>query len=177
MAILEIKKFPDKILREKAAPVTEFDSTLQRLIDDMIETMYASFGVGLAANQVGVSQRVIVIDVSGHEGHPLIILINPEIIHSEGADRREEGCLSIPGFKTVVKRAERVKVAGIDRHGKLVEIEGNGLLGRALQHEIDHLNGILMIDRIGRIKREFFKRRYMKVGRTHFRDAEKKEAF
>jgi peptide deformylase len=163
MAILEIKKYPEKILREKAAPVEEFNSELQRLIDDMIETMYAAPGVGLAANQVGVSKQVAVIDVSSkEEQYPLIVLINPEIIHSEGEHQLEEGCLSIPGYTTIIKRAERVKVRGLDRHGRPFEIEGDGLLSRALQHEIDHLNGILIIDRIGRIKKEFFKKRYMR---------------
>jgi len=163
MAVLEIKKYPEKILREKADPVREFDSELQKLIDDMIETMYAALGVGLAANQVGVSKQVIVVDVSGREeGCPLIVLINPKIIHAEGETATEEGCLSVPGYTTAVKRAERIKVAGLDRYGKPVEIEGSGFLSRALQHEIDHLNGILLIDRIGGIKKELFKKRYMK---------------
>ena len=164
MAVLKIKTYPDKILKEKTAPVTEFDNALQKLIDDMIETMYAAFGVGLAANQVGETKRVLVIDVSGKEAAiPLMVLINPEIISMEGAMENEEGCLSLPGYTTVVKRAEKVKVTGLDRKGKPVEIEGSGLLSRALQHEIDHLNGKLLIDRIGRIKREFFKRRHRKA--------------
>ncbi|MBI5196432.1 MAG: peptide deformylase [Nitrospirae bacterium] len=164
MAVLEIKTYPDKILKEKTAPVTEFDEALQKLIDDMIETMYAAFGVGLAANQVGVPKRVLVIDVSSKEAAiTLIVLINPEIVSMEGAMEVEEGCLSLPGYTTVVKRAEKVKVKGLDRKGKPVEVEGSGLLSRALQHEIDHLNGKLLIDRIGRIKREFFKRRHRKV--------------
>ncbi|MBI5050244.1 MAG: peptide deformylase [Nitrospirae bacterium] len=176
MAILEIKTYPDNVLKEKAFPVTEFNDDLQKLIDDMIETMYAAFGVGLAANQVGVLKRIIVIDVSGKDesvpqnnaAPPLIVLINPEIIHSEGETEREEGCLSIPGYTTVIKRAENVKVRGLDRDGMPLEIEGSGLLAKALQHEIDHINGFLVIDRIGRIKKEFFKRRYM-------REAERKE--
>lgn len=161
MALLEIKKYPDNILRKKTSPVTTFDAALQRLIDDMIETMYAAPGVGLAANQVGVSRQVAVIDVSGQDEHSsLIVLINPEIIHFEDEASIEEGCLSIPGYTTVVKRAERVIVRCCDREGKEIEIEGDGILARALQHEIDHLNGILLIDRIGRIKKEFFKKRY-----------------
>jgi len=163
MAVLEIKKYPEKILREKADPVREFDSELQKLIDDMIETMYAAPGVGLAANQVGVLKQVLVVDVSSkEEGAPLIVLVNPEIISAEGETEMEEGCLSLPGYLTPLKRAEKVKVRGYDRNNKPVEIEGAGLLSRALQHEIDHLNGILIIDRIGRIKKEFFKKRYMK---------------
>ncbi len=161
MAILEIRKYPDKVLRGKTSPVNEFDSELQRLIDNMIETMYAAPGIGLAANQVGVSKQIAVIDVSvKDEKSSLIVLVNPQIVEKEGEGQSEEGCLSIPEYKTIVKRAERVKVKALDRHGKTIEIEGSGLLARALQHEIDHLNGLLLIDRIGRIKREFFKKRY-----------------
>ncbi|NOZ69162.1 MAG: peptide deformylase, partial [Deferribacteres bacterium] len=134
---------------------------LQKLIDDMIETMYAAPGVGLAANQVGVPKQVAVIDVSAAEKKsPLIVLVNPEIIHKEGQADSEEGCLSIPQYKTIVRRADKVRVKFLDRHGRPAEIEGEGLLARALQHEIDHLNGLLFIDRIGRIKRGFFERRY-----------------
>ncbi len=163
MAVLEIKKYPEKVLHEKTLPVESFDSVLQRLIDDMVETMYSAPGVGLAANQVGVSKQVVVIDVSSREENvPLMVLINPRIISAEGETGREEGCLSIPGYMTVVKRAEQVKVAALDRKGKPIEIEGGGLLAKALQHEIDHINGILFIDRIGRIKKEFFKKRYLR---------------
>lgn len=161
MALLEIRKYPDNILKKKTAPVTTFDAALQRLIDDMIETMYAAPGVGLAANQVGISKQVAVIDVSGKdEETSLIVLVNPEIIHLEDEASIEEGCLSIPGYTTVVKRAEKVIARCCDREGKEIEIEGDGILARALQHEIDHLNGVLLIDRIGRIKKEFFKKRY-----------------
>jgi peptide deformylase len=161
MARLEIKKYPDKILREKTEPVKDFNSELQKLIDDMIETMYTAPGVGLAANQIGVSKQVAIIDVSvGDEQSSLIVLINPAIVSKEGETDSEEGCLSIPDYTTVVKRAERVKVKAFDRSGEPIEVEGEGLLARALQHEIDHLNGFLFIDRIGRIKREFFKKRY-----------------
>ncbi len=164
MALLEIRKYPDKILREKASPVKEFNKDLQKLIDDMIETMYAAQGVGLAAPQVGISKRLIVIDVSSRgEQQPLIVLINPEIIYSEGEAKTEEGCLSIPGYTTIVTRVEKVRVKGLDREENPIEVEGEGFFARALQHEIDHLNGFLIIDRIGRIKREFFKRRYMRT--------------
>ncbi len=165
MAILEIKKYPEKMLKERTLPVREFNSELQKLIDDMIETMYAAPGVGLSANQVGVSKQVIVIDVSTIEKekqYPLIVLINPEIVYYEGEKAIEEGCLSVPGYITIVKRAEKIKITGFDRNGKPVEIESDGLLSRALQHEIDHLNGVLIIDRVGRIKKEFFKKRYMR---------------
>lgn len=165
MAIREIKKYPEKILREKASPVAEIDGSIQRLIDDMVETMYAAPGIGLAAPQVGESKRIIVIDVSVREGEkkPLIVIINPEIIGYEGELDSEEGCLSLPGFITTVKRAERVIVKGLDRKGKEIIIEGEGLLSRALQHEIDHLSGLLLIDRISPIKREFFKKRFKRA--------------
>lgn len=161
MAVLRITKYPEEVLKKKTEPVCEFDSGLQKLIDDMIETMYAAPGVGLAANQVGVSKQVSVIDVNSRdEKSALIVLVNPEIVHKEGEESSEEGCLSIPEYTTVVKRAAMVKVRCLDRSGARIEIEAEGLLARALQHEIDHLNGFLLIDRIGRIKREFFRKRY-----------------
>lgn len=161
MSALTIIKYPDKILREKTVPVKEIDSNLQKLVDDMIETMYAAPGVGLAANQVGVSKQVTVIDISmREENSPLIVLINPEIIYREGEIEAEEGCLSVPDYTTVLKRSLKICVKGIDRKGKPVEVEAEGLLARALQHEIDHLNGVLFIDKMGRIKKEFFKKRY-----------------
>lgn len=165
MAILEIKRYPEKVLREKAVPVPEIDREIERLIDDMIETMYAAPGIGLAAPQVGVSKRIIVIDVSVKEGekNSLLVLINPEIISSHGEIESEEGCLSLPGYITTVKRSESVIVRGLDRKGKEIKVEGEGLLSRALQHEIDHLNGMLLIDRISSIKREFFKKRFKKA--------------
>ena len=163
--MLEIKRYPEKVLSRKASPVKEIDNAVQCLIDDMIETMYAAPGVGLAAPQVGVSSRLIVIDVSNREDEktPLIILINPEIAHTEGEVQSEEGCLSLPGYVTTVMRAEMTVVRGLNREGNLMEIEGRGLLSRALQHEIDHLNGRLLIDRISSIKREFFKKRFQKA--------------
>jgi peptide deformylase len=167
MAIREIKKFPEPVLKTKAAPVTAFDEELQRLIDDMVETMYAAPGVGLAAPQVGVSKRLAVIDISSREEqYPLIVLINPSILKSEGEIEFEEGCLSIPEYTAKVTRAEQLIVRCIDREGKAVEIEAGGLLAIALQHEIDHLDGLLFIDRISPIKREFFKKRYKKIARA-----------
>ena len=161
MAVLEIKKYPAKILREKTSPVKEFDSEFQCLIDDMIETMYAAPGVGLAASQVGVSKQAAVIDVGAREEESsLIVIVNPEIVQRQGECSSEEGCLSIPNYTTVVKRAEKVTVKTLNRYGEPVEIEAEGLLARALQHEIDQLNGFLLIDRIGRIKKQFFRKRY-----------------
>lgn len=164
MAVLEIKKYPSKVLKKKALPVEAFDGELQKLIDDMIETMYAAPGVGLAAPQVGVSKRLAVIDVSTKEEQlPLLVLINPVFLAREGEVEFEEGCLSLPEYTARVKRAEQVAVRAMDREGKDVEIECGGLLAVALQHEIDHLDGILLIDRISPVKREFFRKRYQKT--------------
>jgi len=164
MALLEIRKYPDEVLKRKAAPVASVDGDLQRLIDDMVETMYAAPGIGLAAPQVGASKRLIVIDVSiREENSPLLVLINPEVLEAEGLVECEEGCLSVPQYLASVKRAERVVVKAFDRHGKALQIEGTGLLSRALQHEIDHLDGLLFVDRLSSIKREFFRKRYQKA--------------
>lgn len=163
MAVLEIKKFPEKVLKQKTTPVENIDSRIQLLIDDMVETMHYARGLGLAANQVGVSQRLCVLDLSiKDENSRLIVLINPVIAEKEGILDAEEGCLSIPGYMTTIRRPEKVFVKGHDREGKPVEIETSGLLARAIQHEVDHLDGLLFIDRMSPIRREFFKRRYKK---------------
>jgi peptide deformylase len=129
----------------------------------MIETMKYAHGVGLAANQVGISQNLCVIDISVKEEEvPLIVLINPVIVEKTGMIEAEEGCLSVPGYMTTIKRPEKVFIRGVNREGKEMEIEAGGLLARALQHEIDHLEGLLLIDRMSPIRREFFKRRYKK---------------
>jgi len=160
MAVLDILKYPAKILMEHAVPVDTVDDDLRRLIDDMAETMYAAPGVGLAAPQIGVSKRLITVDVGAmeNENARLIVLVNPEIVEHEGRVESEEGCLSLPGFIVTVPRFERVSVSGLDRDGKQVLIEGEGMLSRALQHEIDHLNGTLLLDRASMLKREFFKK-------------------
>ena len=164
MAVLEIKKYPEKVLKEKAAPIENIDAALEHLMDDMIETMHYSRGIGLAANQVGITKKLCVLDLGLREDKvPLIVLVNPVIAEKEGAIDAEEGCLSIPGYLTSIKRAEKVLVKGIDREGRDIEIEAEGLLARALQHEIDHLEGLLFIDRMSPIRREFFKRRYKKL--------------
>jgi peptide deformylase len=163
MAILDIKKYPEKILKEKIPPLENIDARIQHFIDDMIDTMHAAKGVGLAANQIGILKRLCVIDTSlKEEKNSLIILINPVIIEKEGTVEAEEGCLSIPGYTTRIKRSERVYVKGLNREGKALEIEGIGLLSRVLQHEIDHLDGLLIVDRMSPIKRKFFKRKYKK---------------
>jgi len=167
MAIRDIKKFPDPVLRKKTAAVGAIDENLCRLIDDMVETMHAAPGVGLAANQVGVPLQVAVIDIGEHEDEgkkrPLVVLINPEVLSLEGAVVAEEGCLSVPDFTEKVKRAARIKVRAKDRTGKTFELEADGLMAKALQHEIDHLNGILFIDRLSPIKKSIFRRRMKKA--------------
>lgn len=164
MSILEIKKYPDEILKKKSSPVDNINGDLQHLIDDMVETMYAAPGIGLAAPQIGVSKRLIVVDVSTkEEQYPPVILINPEIIETDDFVDSEEGCLSIPGYISTIKRAEKIVVRGLDRNGKPLQFEADGLFARAIQHEIDHLDGILFVDRMSYIKREFFKKRYLKA--------------
>jgi len=167
MAIRDIKKYPDPVLREKTARVERIDAALERLIDDMVETMHDAPGVGLAANQVGVPLQVAVIDLSSRDDeeqrHPLLVIINPEVLQMGGSVTEEEGCLSIPDYAEKVTRAARVKVRAQDRTGKVFELEADGLMAKALQHEIDHLNGVLFVDRLSALKRGLFKRRHRKV--------------
>lgn len=167
MAIREIRKYPDPVLRNKTSRVERVDRDLDRLIEDMVETMHAAPGVGLAANQVGVPLQLAVIDLSSREDegqrHPLIVIINPEILSMEGSVIEEEGCLSIPDYAEKVKRAARVRVRALDRSGKPFEIEAEGLLAKAFQHEIDHLNGLLFVDRLSSLKKGLFKRKFKKM--------------
>jgi peptide deformylase len=164
MAFLEIRKYPDEILTKKAEPVDSVDDSLRRLADDMLETMHAAPGLGLAAPQVGVSKRLIVVDVGYKEGEKAdpVVLFNPEIIEAEGTIEFEEGCLSLPDFNVMVSRAERVVVRGLDMEGKEIEIEADGFMAVVLQHEIDHLDGILLLDRASMLKRQFYKKRIKK---------------
>ena len=166
MALREIRTYPDPILRNKTSRVERIDSTLDRLIEDMVETMHAAPGVGLAANQVGVPFQLAVIDLSSREDedqrHPLLVIINPELLVMEGSVIEEEGCLSIPDYAEKVKRAARVKVRAQDRTGKQFELEAEGLMAKALQHEIDHLNGMLFVDRLSPLKKHLFKRKFKK---------------
>ncbi len=145
MAIRLIVKAPDPVLREAAKPVPKITPNILKLLDDMAETMYDANGVGLAAPQVGISKRVIVMDC-GEEHGGLIEMINPELVELDGEQFGPEGCLSIPGINGEVKRAMRVKAKGLDREGNEIEVEGTELLARCLQHEVDHLNGILFTD-------------------------------
>ncbi|GAA0722761.1 peptide deformylase [Clostridium malenominatum] len=144
MALREIRKYGDEVLRKKSRKVEKIDDRLQVLLDDMLDTMYDSDGVGLAAPQVGILKRVIVIDI----GEGPVFLINPEIIEEEGFYIDEEGCLSLPGEAGNVKRPYKVKVKALDREGNEIIVEGEELMARALCHEIDHLNGVLFVDKI-----------------------------
>jgi peptide deformylase len=167
MAVLEILKYPDAALKKVSLPVKTISAETVRLIDDMVETMYAAPGVGLAAPQVGVLQRIIVIDLDYKDpGKNLLKLVNPEIVHAEGEVVWEEGCLSVVDFTADIKRAERVEVIGLDDKEKEVRLDAEGLLSVALQHEIDHLDGKLFIDRISRLKRDLYTRRLKKMLRT-----------
>ncbi|HYN07887.1 MAG TPA: peptide deformylase [Vicinamibacterales bacterium] len=154
-------------LQTPAAPVTVFDADLHTLVDDMIETMYAAPGVGLAAPQIGVPLRVAVIDLSlGKRGGELFTLINPEFVERDGMQLEDEGCLSLPGFNATVARPARVVVRALDRTGAPHVVEGTSLLARALQHEIDHLDGMLFLDRLRGIKRDLIVRRIRKMQRA-----------
>lgn len=165
--ILPIIKYGDPILQKVCEPVTVFDKELESLAKNMTETMYAAPGVGLAAPQVGVLKRLIVVDVTvGEKAGNLITLVNPEIINAEGDQYEEEGCLSIPNFTGKVHRPYRVVVSGKSLQGKEKIIEGEGLLSRVFAHEIDHLNGILFIDHLGAIKRDIIKRKIRKKVRA-----------
>jgi len=164
MAILEILTYPDKFLTKPTKPVENIDEKIQNLIEGMASTMYQAPGIGLAAIQVGCDKSLLIYDVSDKdEKRSLHVLINPRIVSSEGTTiSEEEGCLSVPDFKADVKRAASILVEGVDREGKPLRIEAQGLLSVMLQHEIDHLNGILFIDRISSLKREIYKRRVKK---------------
>jgi peptide deformylase len=172
MAILEILTYPDKRLSAPAKPVEVVDDRLRRLIDDMTETMYAADGVGLAATQVGVESRVIVIDTSAvEEKGALVRAINPVIVASSGRSAREEGCLSVPEVREEVSRPSEVTVRFLDQDGRPVEMACDGLLARVFQHEIDHLEGKLFIDHLSALKRGLIKRRLSKAKSKAGREA------
>lgn len=163
MAILEIKEYGEPILREKALPVEEVTPEILNLIKDMAETMYTASGVGLAASQVGVPKRIILVD---GEEDGLIVLINPMIIKSEGEVVEEEGCLSVPDIYSQVKRSFKVTIKALNENGDPIEITKEDLIARALQHEIDHLDGVLFIDRIGRMERQILLNKLKKKKRV-----------
>ena len=162
MSVLTILEFPDERLRKKAAEVKVVDGQIKKLVDDMLETMYLAKGVGLAATQVNVHQRIVVIDVSEEKDKPLC-LINPEIIAKDGVEESEEGCLSVPGFFETVKRAERIKVKALNKDGQPFEFEADALLAVCVQHELDHLEGKLFVDYISALKRQRIKKKLEKI--------------
>jgi len=161
MAILTILEFPDDRLRKKAVPVPMVDESIKRLVDDMFETMYAAPGVGLAATQVNVQKRIVVIDVSEEKNTP-VCLINPEIVEKNGSEEMDEGCLSVPGIFEKVTRAEAVKIRALDRNGESFELEADGLLAVCIQHEIDHLDGKLFVDYLSPLKRQLIRKKLKK---------------
>lgn len=162
--IHEVVKWPEPVLAKRGEPVTSFDGALKTLVDEMFESMYAAQGIGLAAPQIAISKRIAVVDLSfNKEAKDRIALINPEIVTMTGRQVEEEGCLSLPDIREKVQRAEHVKVRAQNVDGEWFEVEGDGLLARALQHEIDHLDGVLFIDRISRLKRELVMRKIKKL--------------
>jgi len=167
MALRPIVKYPDPVLGVRAAEVTDIDAGIRTLVSDMVETMHAAPGIGLAANQVGVTQRVAVVDLSvAKDPDELIVLINPRVITSAGLLLEEEGCLSLPGITELVPRPARVEVQALDLDGKPFHISGENLMARALLHEIDHLDGILFLDRLSPLKRSLIRRRIQKLIRS-----------
>lgn len=167
MALLNILHFPDTRLRTKALPVIKFDGALKTLVRDMFETMYEAPGIGLAATQVDIHQRIIVIDVSEENDDP-VCLVNPEILNLEGEEEMEEGCLSVPGVYEKVTRAERVTVKAFNESGDALEMTVDGLLAVCIQHEIDHLDGLLFVDHLTRLKQQRIRK---KIDKEHKRDA------
>ena len=164
VTLLDILTYPDTFLEKKTAPVENLDGAMQSVFDDMAATMYEAPGIGLAAPQVGIGQSFLIYDIAPKEdGHDLHVLVNPRIISSEGEILSEgEGCLSVPDFRADVKRAERILVEGVDRDGNPLRLEAEGLQAIVIQHEMDHLDGTLFIDRISSLKRQMYKRRVKK---------------
>lgn len=163
MALLQIHHYPEVVLTEKSVPVTEFNDELRTLAANMVETMYAAPGVGLAAPQVAVLKRLVVIDCGDKEAPKLIVAVNPEIIECDGESYEEEGCLSVPDYYACVKRSEWVRVRFQNLQGEVVEFETDGLLAICFQHEIDHLDGKLFVDRLSSLKKGIFRKKYQKI--------------
>jgi peptide deformylase len=164
MAIRSILEFPDPRLRTRAQPVTRFDADLHRVVDDMLETMYAAPGIGLAATQIDVHQRLVVIDISAEHNDPLV-LINPQILTREGEIATEEGCLSVPGYFDEVKRASKIRVRAQDRDGNVFERDCEDILAVCVQHEMDHIDGKLFVDYLSSLKRERVRKKLEKERR------------
>ena len=164
MSLLDILQFPDTALRKVASPVLEVDGRIDSLVGDMLETMYEAPGIGLAATQIDVHERLVVVDVS-EEGDSPLVLINPEILHLEGEQEMQEGCLSIPGIYENIKRAADIRVAAIDRQGETFEMDADGLLAVCIQHEVDHLDGKLFVDYLSVLKRNRIRKKMIKAQR------------
>jgi peptide deformylase len=164
MAILNILHFPDPRLTTRAAPVEQVNDDIRRLVDDMFETMYDAPGIGLAATQVDVHKRVIVIDISEDKSEPRVF-INPELLEKDGVEAMDEGCLSVPGIYERVERADRVRVRALDRDGKPFELAADGLLAVCIQHEMDHLEGKLFVDYLSQLKRQRIRKKLEKLRR------------
>ena len=159
MAKLEVLRYPNSILRKKCDAIETIDDDVVQLAQDMLETMYEDKGIGLAAPQVGITRQLIVLDI----GDGPLALINPKVVEAEGSDIMEEGCLCLPGINMDVERSERVRVTALDTRGDAVDIDADDLLARALQHEIDHLSGTLIIDKISKLKRDLLLKKYKKA--------------
>lgn len=165
--IRPLLRYGSDVLHQPAAPVEAITPEIDRLIDDMIETMYAAPGIGLAAPQIGVPLRIFVVDISiGRDPKGLIVMVNPEFVERDGMQLEEEGCLSVPGFNATVVRPQRAIVKGLDRSGSEQQVEGTDLLARAFQHEMDHLDGRLFVDRLRGIKREMIVRKIRKLAKA-----------
>ena len=163
-----ILKYGDQILHDRAVAVEAITTEIDRIVGDMIDTMYAAPGIGLAAPQIGVPLRIVVVDTSvGRDPSDLLVFINPELVERDGTQLEEEGCLSVPGFEATVVRPARVVLRGLDRDGTTIQREATGLLARAFQHEIDHLDGTLFVDRLRGLKRDLIIRRIKKLTRAH----------
>ncbi|MDA3903458.1 MAG: peptide deformylase [Desulfuromusa sp.] len=175
MALREILHYPEPLLKQKSLSVTEFNDELKQLAADMVETMYDAPGVGLAAPQVGVLQRLIILDCSGSDApNDLLVAVNPELISGDGDSLEEEGCLSVPGYWASVKRYANATLRYQDTDGNVHEREADGLLAIGIQHEIDHLEGVLFVDHLSPLKRSIFRKKYMKMLRE--KEAENAEA-
>jgi len=170
MALLNILHFPDPRLRRMAQPVEQVDAALKALIDDMLETMYDAPGIGLAAPQIGVNQRFMVIDVSEESNEPLVF-INPELLSAEGEKDYDEGCLSVPGYYEPVTRPDVIRVRAMDKNGEQFEMDADGLLAVCIQHEIDHLDGKLFVDYISNLKRQRIKRQLEKQDKNREKES------
>ena len=167
MAVRPIVKYGHPALHKPSEPVREIDRTIHELLDDMVETMYAAPGIGLAATQIGVPLRVFVVDISvGRNAADLIVMVNPTFVARDGTQLEEEGCLSAPGFNATVLRPKHVVVKGLTRHNEEQTVEGTDLLARAFQHEMDHLDGVVFIDRLRGIKRDMMVRKIQKLKKT-----------